>query len=320
MAALERIWTNVRAVTTAVRPLLPRPTPSRTVRDLFNVRLRFGTAGNSGPCSSAIHRPSVDRGGAAGAGDERSNPLSQVVQYHIDRQTGARLGGDAVSRTSPSVSTWMEPMPGNFRTCSRTGISVEPLRTNSHPRPGLGSAAIRTGQAPRRRYDPFVQTIRACLRHAGGLRIDHDMGLFRLFGFRWPPSRKTAHTKPSGRSVVRSLRSKVSAPRHYRREDLEPLKTKRASSWPRSDTLLSSSLSRRHRHRTFTGNARWLPSPHTTCAIAGRWSGSDLKAQQRLGLSERNGNRRHQIASPAPSPLGGQSFRRRRSSRGCTRR
>jgi len=34
-------------------------------------------------------------------------------------------------------------------------------------------------------YEPFIQTIRAAMRHAGGLRIDHVMGLFRLW---WVPS------------------------------------------------------------------------------------------------------------------------------------
>ena len=33
-------------------------------------------------------------------------------------------------------------------------------------------------------YEPFIQTIRAAMRHAAGLRIDHVMGLFRLY---WIP-------------------------------------------------------------------------------------------------------------------------------------
>jgi 4-alpha-glucanotransferase len=34
------------------------------------------------------------------------------------------------------------------------------------------------------RYEPFIATVRAALRHVGGLRIDHVLGLFRLF---WIP-------------------------------------------------------------------------------------------------------------------------------------
>jgi len=34
-------------------------------------------------------------------------------------------------------------------------------------------------------YEPFVQTLRAALRHAAGIRVDHVMGLFRLY---WIPA------------------------------------------------------------------------------------------------------------------------------------
>ncbi|MGA8026258.1 MAG: 4-alpha-glucanotransferase, partial [Bryobacteraceae bacterium] len=35
-------------------------------------------------------------------------------------------------------------------------------------------------------YDPFIQTVRTAMRYSAGLRIDHVMGLFRLF---WIPNR-----------------------------------------------------------------------------------------------------------------------------------
>jgi len=37
-------------------------------------------------------------------------------------------------------------------------------------------------------YEPFIQTVRAAMRHTGGLRIDHVMGLFRLW---WVPRGKS---------------------------------------------------------------------------------------------------------------------------------
>ena len=53
----------------------------------------------------------------------------------------------------------------------------------------LQSAAARIGASPasrRRRwsrsgFEPFLATLRAALRHAGGVRIDHAMGLMRLW-------------------------------------------------------------------------------------------------------------------------------------------
>lgn len=41
----------------------------------------------------------------------------------------------------------------------------------------------------RAQYEPFIDTLRATSKHAAGLRLDHVMGLFRLF---WIPSETTA--------------------------------------------------------------------------------------------------------------------------------
>ena len=59
-----------------------------------------------------------------------------------------------------------------------------------------GLPAVRAVAAARpRRTSPFAETLRANLRHTRGLRIDHVMGLLRLFwippGTRLPPTAPT---------------------------------------------------------------------------------------------------------------------------------
>src|SRR5207302_1828362 len=53
-------------------------------------------------------------------------------------------------------------------------------------RPGLAQLAARLRRA---RWEPFVDAIRSAGRHTAGIRLDHVMGLFRLF---WIPDGMTA--------------------------------------------------------------------------------------------------------------------------------
>jgi 4-alpha-glucanotransferase len=136
-------------------------------------------------------------------------------------------------------------------------------------------------------YEPFVQTIRAALRHAGGLRIDHVMGLFRLF---W---------------VVRGWSPAEGAFVHYPADDLlaiVALESARARAVIVGEDLGTVAPGVREtlaRHRVLSYRLLWFePDPparypelalaavttHDLPTIAGLWSRSDVAAQRRLGL------------------------------------
>ena len=87
--------------------------------------------------------------------------------------------------TSRSACTRAAPTRGRCRTCSRSASPWARRRTSS-------TSSARTGSQPPWRpdrlaehgYAPFRDLVAAVLRHAGGMRVDHIIGLFRLW---WIP-------------------------------------------------------------------------------------------------------------------------------------
>ena len=137
-------------------------------------------------------------------------------------------------------------------------------------------------------YDPFIQTIRACLRHAGGLRIDHVMGLFRLF---WIPAGAEARAGAYVRAHAADLLAIVALESRRARavivgEDLGTVEDDvRRSLAARSILSYRLLWFEKEFPRRFPEQALAAVSTHDLPTIAGLWTGSDLAAQKELGLA-----------------------------------
>jgi len=136
-------------------------------------------------------------------------------------------------------------------------------------------------------FGPFIQTIRSALRYAGGLRIDHVMGLFRLF---WIPE----SFGPQGGAYVRYPADELLA--------IVAVESHRAQAWIAGEDLGTVEPHVReqlHENRMLSYRLMWFedgpprdyPSlsmaaitTHDLPTVAGLWSGADFAAQQRIGL------------------------------------
>jgi 4-alpha-glucanotransferase len=145
-------------------------------------------------------------------------------------------------------------------------------------------------------YDPFIQVIRASLRHAGGLRIDHVMGLFRLF---WIPAGRS----PKEGGYVRYAADELLA--------IVALESHRAGAIVCGEDLGTVEEGVRETladHRVLSYRVLWFePQPppsyprlalsaattHDLPTIAGLWTGADLDEQKALGTTpNEDGTRR----------------------------
>lgn len=136
-------------------------------------------------------------------------------------------------------------------------------------------------------YEPFIQTIRGALRHAGGLRIDHVMGLFRLF---WIPQ----GTDPAAGAYVRYPADELLA--------IVALESQRATACIVGEDLGTVEKSARRElgeRRVLSYRLLWFEedppaeypelalaavTTHDLPTLAGLWTGADLRAQRELGL------------------------------------
>jgi len=136
-------------------------------------------------------------------------------------------------------------------------------------------------------YAPFIHTIRSAMRHSLGLRIDHVMGLFRLF---WIPHGFDAQHG----AYVR-----------YRPEELlaiVAIESHRAGAFIVGEDLGTVEPGVREQlaaHRILSYRVLWFEddppahypelsmvaaTTHDLPTVAGLWTGSDLAAQQQIGM------------------------------------
>jgi 4-alpha-glucanotransferase len=138
-------------------------------------------------------------------------------------------------------------------------------------------------------YEPFIETVRAGFRHAGGLRFDHVMGLFRLF---WIPA--SAGSPKEGTYVRYPFRDLL---------DILALESERAGAYVvgedlgtvedfvREELYNRKVLSYRlvwfepSPPREFPGRALSAVTTHDLPTVPGLWTGADLAAQRERNMN-----------------------------------
>lgn len=136
-------------------------------------------------------------------------------------------------------------------------------------------------------YEPYIETLRSALRHARGLRVDHVMGLFRLF---WVPvdaeAAQGAYVRYLWQDMVGLLRLEAwRAGAYVVGEDLGTVED-----YVRQVLAESGVLSYKifwfepQPPPTWPYQALGAVTTHDLPTVAGVWTGADVQAQRDLGL------------------------------------
>ena len=228
------------------------------------------------------------------------------VQFELDRQLGgaaadARAAGmriglyqDLAVGTSPAgADAWA--YPELFVRGASVGAPPDPYSATGQ---NWGLPAIDSASAPPKRYEYWVHLLRAGFRHAGALRIDHVLGLFRLF---WIPdgcsgARRRVHALP-GRRPARHPRARERAARRARRRRRSRNGSRRGAAGARraGACCLQGAVVRARPQRTISGRQSSIrrsslatANTHDMPALSGFWNGVDIDVRRQVGLIASN--------------------------------
>jgi 4-alpha-glucanotransferase len=143
---------------------------------------------------SELRRPGPDAAAAADPERVRLHRWLQrrAVEQLDAAQAEAKAGGMAVGivhdlavGVDPAgADAWL--LPGDLASGATVGAPPDSFNQRGQD---WGFPPFLPGRLARTAYEPFRQVVRAALEHGGGMRVDHVMGLFRLW---WVPAGRGA--------------------------------------------------------------------------------------------------------------------------------
>jgi 4-alpha-glucanotransferase len=225
----------------------------------------------------------------------RTRPMADRIRFHqwlqlqLDRQLARASRALPVMQDLPigfdadGADAWA------FQDVLAQGISVgaPPDEFNTKGQ-DWGLPPFVPGKLRAAGYQPFIDTIRGCVRHSGGLRIDHVMGLFRLF---WIPNGMEPKDGAYVRSHARDLLAIVAIESQRARsvivgEDLGTVEEETRAELTRQNVLSYRLLwFEKESPGRYPEQALAAVTTHDLPTIAGLWTGSDVAAQKELGMA-----------------------------------
>ena len=180
LEALERLWAQVDtspkldAFRAAQGPALERFAIFSVLVERYGRNWREWPSEYRDPRSSAVSTVAAD--------NPRRVAFHAWVQWQLDEQMARATTVLPVIQDLPigvdpqgaDAWAWQDVL------ASDVVVGAPPDRYNPHGQ-SWGLAPFIPHRLVAARYEPFIQMLRASFRHARGLRIDHVMGLFRLY-------------------------------------------------------------------------------------------------------------------------------------------